>query len=336
MRKAIYSMCSEGDKDYFCILSLGSKIRFYENKELKHERMISKETPVSSIVYKKDKIVHTKEGKGELYVHNIKTGNLISKHTFDQYDKVFVLKYVNNAEKIFFRACKGRDEYFILYDLENEGIIFELDMEGEFFDFSIFPDGSYVLLCRCEKDVSVYEDDEDSKTTHLLHFRCKDSGVEELDKLEVYSEYDNFDDRYRSFIIPTGGVRFPLFDQYMYYWPSEKSITASGKYAVYYQEDIKGLIISDVLTADIYKILTLPEAYGEEDIYYYNEETGILSILSGSSVTQYLLTERNTNYIERLNRLYNEAYKTGKNLQKDFDFKRVVFANIENTICERK
>lgn len=335
MRKIRYAMSSERGKDYFTILEQGNKVLLFEGKEVKKEIEISEENPISSIVYKNDTIVYTEDDKDDLYVCNVTTGVVVSKYNFEHYDKIYVLKYINNTEKVILRAYRGRDAYFVLYDLEKDKTICELEMRGKFYDFTILQDGSYILLCKCEENVSMYEDDDDSETTHLLHFRCTDSGIEEIRKLMVFSSYDNFDERYRSCIMPTGDVRFPLFNQYMYHWPVEKSLTASGKHAVYYQEDIKGLVISDILTADVNRILTLPDSCTEDNEYYYNDETGILSVLSGTEVIQYLIVERDGGYTERLNEMYNEAYKTKTSLQKNFHFKRILFVNIENTICER-
>lgn len=336
MKKVIYTMCSEGDRDYFSILRPGNSIKLFENNDLKYEIELSDETPISSIVYKNNMIVYTEADKDLLFVHNVETDTVVSEYDFTKYDRIYVLKYVNDTEKVVLKAYKERQSFFVLFDLIEGKTICELEMRGEFYDFSMLQDDSYVLLCSCDRDVSVYAEDGDTLTTQLLQFRCNESAIEEIRRLMVYSEYDSFDDVYRSFVKATGGARFPLFDFFMYYWPVEKSLTASGKYAVYYQEDVKGLIISEVAAGDVYKILTLPAAYKKEDTYYYNDETGVLSILVEDEVIQYLITELDANYIERLNNMYNKAYKEKRSLQKNFHFKRVLFVNIENNICERR
>ena len=100
-----------------------------------------------------------------------------------------------------------------------------------------------VLLCEDERDISRYEDDDDYEHVFRIHFSCESNGDEAkiMGAARLYASYDSFDEHWLERRQYDNGMKFPLFDRYLYYYPESKSISSSGKYIVYYCRDIKGI-----------------------------------------------------------------------------------------------
>lgn len=153
-----------------------------------------------------------------------------------------------------------------------------------------------------------------------------------------YEHSDSADGRQT--LISDPGLRFPLFDYYLYHWLIQKSFSSSGKYVVYYCPDISGLIIGTSEGGDVYRLFELPDEIAQEDNhYYFNDLKDILYVVDqANDIKIYSIICTNHKAVEDLNDAYNKAYENHQNLRRrrdagDLSFWKILNLAIESCNC---
>ena len=261
------------------------------------------------------------------------------------YDSVRIVKMVTRQEAILVLECiKGTDKTLLLFDCITNTIISLLPISNDFIDLIITGTDSAVLLCEeLTKIPARYEDDDDD--SKVLFFAELENNKESLKQdikksISLYISYDDFDERTINRLHYDDGLRFPLFDNFLFHWLKQKSFSSSGSYVVYYCEDIDGIIIGSPIGGDIYRVITLPkEAANKENLFYFNEQLNELTVVSiNNIIIKYRINCISLQAIYDLNQVYNEAYakKVDLSVQRDrgiSSFTTVLYKAIGSCIC---
>lgn len=78
-----------------------------------------------------------------------------------------------------------------------------------------------------------------------------------------YENSDSADDK--ETLLADPGLKFPLFDYNFRHWFVQKSFSSSGKYIVYYRQDISGIVIGTSDGADVNRIFKLSSEVARDD-----------------------------------------------------------------------
>lgn len=235
------------------------------------------------------------------YIYKINFDEL--KIVIADYKSVKVLKSLNHTNQWFVLEVDRKE--LIVYDLLNARVMFYLPIQHNFVDIAILEDSNAIMIGKEKRDVSVYSDDCDYAYIILnsFLFDLLSGKIEIIDELSVVN-WDNGDDYVTS---PSSirDMKFPLFDNFLYSWPKEISISALGNYIVYYCDDIKGIIISDFQNGNVYRMFSLPKKRTNKTQYFFNEKTNIFTILDINSIERYYVRQESTELLKSLNEVYN-------------------------------
>ena len=196
-----------------------------------------------------------------------------------------------------------------------------LPIQHNFIDIAVRQDNYSIMI---GDDMKYEMDDFINFYDHTLQcsfiYNMINGDVQLIDQLQVHVFVDDFDDRETAKTSSKHTMKYPLFDSYLFYWLKELSISAYGKYIIYYSEDFKGIIISEFENGDIYRLFVLPKIYKNESQYYFNEITNVLTIVDGGIIEQYIVQQESNERISTLNKLYNSFYENSKNARNDDEF----------------
>lgn len=336
------SICSDGKTDYFTLINQ-EKVFLYQNNDLLYE--IKKSSNVVSAICKNNYYLYTKDKDNHLFGKILDIDKAFE-CVLEEYEQLYLLKFLSNTMKVLVcgvDANRKKEELFI-YDLINNKIICKFPSEirrDTCYDMALQSDYIHVMGLFQNK-ISRYADDLDREDIYLATYEIIGTETELIDKLSVICIFDDFEEKSFATVCSLKEMQFPLFDQFLYSWLIEKSLSASGKLITYYSSDFHGLVISYVTDGQIFKLVGLPQNAKKEDMYYYNDYTGILSVLSanGDGVRRFLVSNSAHalgNEVEILNKQYMHAKLENINLQKHDEgstFKRTFFRALDATCLE--
>lgn len=339
---------SNGEVEYFAILE-ENKIRLFTGEKLIREIEINSE--IDSVVFDGKSYIYVEKDSNTLVGIELKNKCRVSQYMLEKHEKISLLKCLDNGCVVLKGQSKdNKITNIFIYDLSIQKILymlpFEINKNDEFYDLVVKEDCVNVYGCFRRELLDL-----DYQDTYLMAYRLKkEQKLELIDKLMVTVIYDDFDECIRATDHSekggVNGMRFPLFKYYLYHWlTSEKCMfSTTGNNVCFYSKDFKGLILADIYNGNVSKLIALPEEILQDQKvykYFYNEHTGVLSIISCVGVEQYKVDDSSSacgNEIEILNRKYNEAYEKGINLQKHldrFEFTRAFFRAVEASMIKK-
>lgn len=292
-------------------------------------------TDVSGQVYN-GLLYLTKHDSNRIYcIHldNLETEEIILKNC----KSVILLKGVSHTENVMvLKVFREEEAEYWVYDVKAEKCLCTLPIGNGFIDMALFDDQTGILLCKYEWDTSRYEDDDDYDHIFWIHFSYDNNGemANTIGAVMLFASYENFDERWIEKRKYDNDMKIPLFDEYLHNYPEEKSISASGKYLVHYCREIKGLIISEFINGNVYRIFTLPDkGYSKEDLYYFNDYTNTLTVINKQTIRQHTVTNTSEEAIEQLNEAYNKCYAAKTNANRNFEFEQKFYKAIDSCQC---
>lgn len=287
---------------------------------------------INGAVYLEGTLYCTQNYDNIIYVY--KLNSLKDKIILHEYENIKIIKCINSTKYWFVLQIDARQ--IIAYDLINKRSLFLLPIQNNYIDIALFENENAIMV---GDDVEYELDDVGDSYNHTLlcsfHYNILNGDVQILDQLEVHTFIDNWDDRHINTTISKYNMKFPLFDMYLYYWLEELSISAHGKYIIYYSNDIKGIIISEFENGTVYQLFVLPKKYTKDSKYYFNELTNIFTIVNNGIIERYIIKQESEDALKELNKRYNDAYKNKKNVQEDDDFKSLFFQCLIGGKCKK-
>ncbi len=263
------------------------------------------------------------------------------------YETIRILKMVSGQESVLvLEGSRDKDCSLLLFDAKIGQIICILPIRENLIDTVITGPCSAVLLCEETRRVLPRYMDElpDEEILFWAEFTwdpdSKESKITRKITLYIDHNYEtDYGDNIET-VLYSDGLRFPLFDQYLYEWLVQKSFSPNGTYVVYYCGDIHGIIIGNPIGGDVYRIFTLPkDAANPENEFYYNDKTDQFVILTEDNrVKQYEIHCTSTEAIDRLNAAYDKAYRerinlSGRRNKEDVAFKKTLHQAIRSCSC---
>lgn len=289
---------------------------------------------------------------------SIKGSNLLTE--IDHADNKSVIQLCTEGAVRILRAVSGQSN-FLVVEIPDEGegiyavfdclrkvIVIKLPITvnhkigyDTFKDLFIEKRNVGYLLCEYKTTLSSrYRDemdDEDILFCAELIWNACDTIATIKRKLHLNIDYEYSDSLSgKQTLLSDPGLRFPLFDYYLYHWLIQKSFSSSGRYVVYYCPYISGLVIGILEGGDVYRLFELPSEIAKEDNrYYYNDFKNILYVIDHiNDIKTYTIVCTNQEAIENLNDAYNKAYENHQNLRRRRDAGDLSFWNILNFAIE--
>ena len=248
------------------------------------------------------------------------------------YDTVCIVGMITGQKEIMvLKGLRGDKVELFLFDGIKGCTFCKLPIYKDYIDFVIESDRKGFLLCEESMVVPrIYEDDVDD--TKVLFFAEIAWNIENIQAdivraitLYIDNNYDCVDK-----LSYGDNLRFPLFDQYLWKWLVQKSFSSSGKYVVYYSEDINGIIIGNPVGGEIHRLVSIPtEIAGIGSYYYYNDISEELFIITQSNeIKRYIIHCDSEEAIIRLNNVYDDAYNKKRSLSLKDNPGDMTFINI--------
>lgn len=316
--------------DYITLI-FSKHINVYNDNKLILQCDIS-DLDINGAVYISDALYCTQNLDNVIYIY--KSEFLEDKIILPEYKNIKIIKCINDSKYWF--VLEINNGQLIAYDLINKRPLFLLPIQDNYIDIAVFENENAIMI---GDDVECELDDIGDSYNHTLlcsfHYNVLNGNIQILDQLEVHTFIDNWDDHHINRTISRYNVKFPLFDTYLYYWLEELSISAYGKYIIYYSEDIKGIIISEFENGNVYRLFVLPKKHTEESKYYFNELTNIFTIVNNGIIERYIIEQESEEMIKELNEIYNDSYKNKKSVQEDDDFKSLFFQCLIGGKCKK-
>lgn len=265
---------------------------------------------------------------------------------------VRIIKAVTGQKNLLFLETTQEDKRtYSVFDCALKTVIVTLPItinmrqeEDTFYDLYI-DNNKGCLLCEYQTRISARYSDEVDDTEILFYAEFTWSKQNQLAVISrgirLIIDYEHSDSANGiQTLIEDSGLRFPLFNYYLYHWLKQKSFSSSGLYIVYYCPDISGIIIGSADGGKVYRIFKLPhEVDKEENQYYFNDFTNLLYVVDQSNkITRYLVECTAQDALEKLNAAYDKACQDRINLASkrdagDLSFWRLLNIAIENCNC---
>lgn len=184
--------------------------------------------------------------------------------------------------------------------------------------------------------------DEDILFYADLSWKSDNSVAEITKRIHLNIDYETSDiSAGRQTLLSDPGLRFPLFDYYLWNWLKQNSFSTSGKYVVYYCPDICGLIIGSPIGGHVYQIIELPHEIAEEsNQFYFDDLRNLIYVIDQcDEIRMYSVSCSDPEAVSLLNQAYDDAYVKGVNLQRrrdtgDLSFWRILKRAVAAFRCE--
>ena len=256
------------------------------------------------------------------------------------YDTVCIVSMVTGQDEIMvLKGLRGDKVELFLFDGIKGCTFCKLPIYKDYIDFIIESDRKGFLLCEESMVVPrIYEDDVDD--TKVLFFAEIAWNIENIQAdivraitLYIDNNYDCVDK-----LSYGDNLRFPLFDQSLWKLLVQKSFSSSGKYVVYYSEDINGIIIGNPVGGEIHRLVSIPtEIAGFDSCYYYNDISEELFIITQSNeIMRYTIHCHSEEAIRQLNNVYDDAYNKNRSLsfKDNLDNVTLLYYATESCTCK--
>lgn len=264
-----------------------------------------------------------------------------------EYDNISIIKMVSGQESILvLEGFNAEDKSLLVFDCKTEKILFILPIKENLIDIVITSYKTALLLCEEEQCVPARRsiEDDDVKVLFWAELTWSQDSTEVMIKrsmkLYIDNNFDADSGDHMETILYSEGLRFPLFDQYLYHWLEQKSFSLNGKYVVYYCEDIQGIIIGNPVGGEIYRIITLPDDVADvkNDFFYNYHARELVVITKANEIKRYVINCTSEEALHKLNTVYNEAflYKISliaKRNKGDMTFTSILYRAIGSCVC---
>lgn len=259
------------------------------------------------------------------------------------YDTVRIVSMVTGQKEIMVLEGLRCDETeILLFDGIKSCVLCKLPIQKEYIDFVIESDEKGFLLCEEPTAVPQRYSDEVDDTEILffaeLAWNSQNNNAHITKSITLYID-NNYDVPQK--LSYSENFCFPLFDQYLWKWLKQKSFSSSGKYVVYYSEDIKGIIIGNPVGGKIHRLVSIPEEIADcNSCYYYNDISDELLIITKSNeIKRYIIYCDSEEAIEKLNVAYDDAYNKKRSLSPkhnpgDMTFINILYRAIGSCTCK--
>lgn len=263
------------------------------------------------------------------------------------YDNVTIMKMVTGQESVLvIEGSNAEDKSLFIFDCKAEEVLFVLPIKGHFIDTVITSYKTALLLCTEGQCVPArYSDEVDDEEILFwadLEWNQDSTEVAIKKSIKLYIDYNrktNSGDFIQT-ILYSEGLRFPLFDQYLYYWLEQKSFSLNGKYVVYYSDDIRGIIIGNPVGGEIYRIIALPDDVADprNDFFYNYNVNELVVITNDNKIKRYDIKCTSEVALDNLNTAYNEAFLNKINLSTkqskgDMTFTNILYRALGSCVC---
>lgn len=260
------------------------------------------------------------------------------------YDNISIIKMVTGQESmLILEGSNAKDKSLFVFDCNTKEILFVLPIQEDFIDIVITSYKTALLLCEERRRVPARYSDEvdDVEILFWAELEWNQESTEVIIKksMKLYIDYnyETDDGDYGHTILYSKGLRFPLFDCYLYHWLEQKSFSLNGKYVVYYSEDIQGIVIGNPVGGKIYRIIALPDAVANpENEFFYNYHVSELVVITkANEIKRYVINCTSEVALNRLNTVYNEAFlnKTSLSVKGDMTFTNILYRAIGSCVC---
>lgn len=205
--------------------------------------------------------------------------------------------------------------------------LFNLPVQN-FRDIAWIDNNSYFCLCDDSRDISIYRGDPDTAYCYGIELRVDTDScdVVECGRIEVHTvEVDSFEGSFSVSGSYDNGMKLPLFDNYLYTWPDQLSLSSTGRFIVYYVKDIlegipDAIILAERSTGDVFRLASVSwkaVCQDNEDDYQqlisFNESSNHLISMNpqAEECTIYNVSCVSQVEINKLNAFYNESFQNG-------------------------
>lgn len=263
------------------------------------------------------------------------------------YETARILKMTSGQDSVLvLEVSRAKDLSLLLFDCKTGQIVCILPICESFIDTIITGANTAFLLCEETRRVLPRYMDElpDEEVLFWAEFTwdpiSKESRITR--KITLYIDHNYETDWGTDFetVLYSDGLRFPLFDQYLYDWLVQESFSPDGKYVVYYCNDIHGIIIGNPEGGYVYRIFSLPkDVANPENEFYFNGKTGrLVTVTEDNCIKQYDIRCASTEAIDRLNAMYDQAYRerinlSGRRNKENIEFKNTLYQAIGSCSC---
>ena len=263
---------------------------------------------------------------------------------FLDYDNISIIKMVTGQKSMLvLEGSNAKDKSLFVFDCKAKEILFVLPIQEHFIDIVITSYKTALLLCEEGRRVPARYSDEvdDEEILFWAELEWDQDSTEVIIKksMKLYIDYNYETDsgNYRHTILYSEGLRFPLFDCYLYHWLEQKSFSLNGKYVVYYSGDIQGIVIGNPVGGKIYRIIALPDdvANPENEFFYNYHVSELVVITKANEIKRYVINCTSEAALNRLNTVYNEAFsdKISLSMKGDMTFTNILYRAIGSCVC---
>ena len=263
------------------------------------------------------------------------------------YDNISIIKMVTGQESILvLEGSNPEDKSLLIFDCKAEKVLFVLPIKENFIDIAITSYKTALLLCEEEQRVPARYSDEidDGEVLFWAELtwdqNSKEVTIKKSMKLYIDYNYETDSGNNMQTISYSEGLRFPLFDQYLYHWLEQKSFSLNGKYVVYYSEDIRGIIIGNPVGGEIYRIIAVPDdvADPKNEFFYNYHASELVVITKANEIKRYVINCTSEAALNSLNTAYNEAFLNkislfAKRNKGDMTFTTILYRAIGSCVC---
>lgn len=260
------------------------------------------------------------------------------------YDNISIIKMVTGQESMLvLEGSNAKDKSLFVFDCNVKEVLFVLPIQEHFIDIVITSYKTALLLCEEGRRVPARYSDEvvDKEILFWAELEWNQDSTEVIIKksMKLYIDYnyETNSGNYRHTILYSEGLRFPLFDCYLYHWLEQKSFSLNGKYVVYYSEDIQGIVIGNPAGGKIYRIIALPDdvANPENEFFYNYHLSELVVITKANEIKRYVINCTSEAALNRLNMVYNEAFinNTSLSMKGDMTFTNILYRAIGSCVC---
>lgn len=267
--------------------------------------------------------------------------------SISDYNNISIIKMVTGQESfLVLEGSNAEDKSLFVFDCKAEKVLFVLPIKEHFIDIVITSYKTALLLCEEGQSVPArYRDEvDDEEVLFWAELTWNQDSTEvtikKSMKLYIDCNYETDSGNYMQTILYSEGLRFPLFDQYLYHWLEQKSFSLNGKYVVYYSEDIRGIIIGNPVGGEIYRIIALPDdvADPENEFFYNYHASELVVITKANEIKRYVINCTSEVALNSLNTVYNEAFLNkislfAKRNKGDMTFTNILYRAIGSCVC---
>lgn len=338
-----YMSCTFKGTNAFVVIYDKTLLKAYRNTFDSPEFFVKVQN-ANGAAYDGQKLIYTCNDCSNIWIVDRKCTSSIDMH----FDKVRIIGLVrNDKETCVVEIIDGESKRYIVYDILNCISLFELPVQN-FRDIAKIGDDSYFCLCDDDRSIAVYEDDFNIANCYGFEFQhnVDTKSITIIGRIEIHTVEDSFTEKHSVFGSYDNGMKVPLFDQYLYHWPDQLSISSSGRYIVYYIKDIlegvsDSILIAERATGDVFRVFQAPEVMHickKRNPYQcfvcYNDITEqlILVNLDFKENLIYNVSCVSESNILELNHHYNSSLSQRKEIR-DFAFKMLVHNALVSCAC---